>query len=59
MLRQTQGDNYYQKMDNKIKIVDLGYMDYQSAWDYQKDYHQKVIMGKEPDTLLLGEHEPV
>lgn len=59
MFRQAQGDNYFQKMDNKIKIVDLGYMDYQSAWDYQKDYHQKVIMGKEPDTLLLVEHEPV
>ena len=46
-------------MDNKIKTLDLGHMDYQSAWDYQKDYHQKVLMGKEPDTLLLVEHEPV
>ncbi|MBT3663886.1 MAG: lipoyl(octanoyl) transferase LipB, partial [Candidatus Marinimicrobia bacterium] len=59
MLRQTQGDNYYQKMDNKIKIVDLGYMDYQSAWEYQKDYHQKVLDGVSEDTLLLVEHEPV
>ena len=46
-------------MDNKIKTLDLGHMDYQSAWDYQKHYHQKVLMGKEPDTLLLVEHEPV
>ncbi|MBT4306858.1 MAG: lipoyl(octanoyl) transferase LipB, partial [Candidatus Marinimicrobia bacterium] len=46
-------------MDNKIKIVDLGYMDYQSAWEYQKDYHQKVLDGVSEDTLLLVEHEPV
>ena len=59
MLRQAQGDNYFQKMDNKIKIVDLGYMDYQSAWEYQKDYHQKVLDGVSEDTLLLVEHEPV
>jgi len=34
-------------------------MDYQSTWDLQKDYHQKVLIGKKPDTLFLVEHEPV
>ncbi|MEA1882101.1 MAG: lipoyl(octanoyl) transferase LipB [Candidatus Marinimicrobia bacterium] len=46
-------------MKNQIKFIDLGRMDYQSAWDYQKDYHQKVLLGQEPDTLLFVEHEPV
>ena len=42
-----------------IKVIDLGYMDYQSTWDLQKGYHQKVLNGDTPDTLLLVEHEPV
>ena len=42
-----------------IKVIDLGYMDYQSTWDLQKGYHQKVLNGDTPDMLLLVEHEPV
>ena len=34
-------------------------MSYNSAWDIQKKYHQKVLTGKEQDTLILVEHEPV
>ena len=34
-------------------------MSYNSAWDIQKNYHQKVLSGKEKDTLILVEHEPV
>ena len=34
-------------------------MSYNSAWDIQKNYHQKVLKGKEQDTLILVEHEPV
>ena len=34
-------------------------MSYNSAWDIQKNYHQKVLTGKEQDTLILVEHEPV
>ena len=34
-------------------------MSYNSAWDVQKNYHQKVLTGKEQDTLILVEHEPV
>ena len=32
---------------------------YNSAWDIQKEYHKKVVLGKEPDTLIIVEHEPV
>ena len=28
-------------------------------WYIQKEYHKKVVSGKEPDTLIIVEHEPV
>ena len=46
-------------MNNKIKILDLGRMDYKRSWDFQKNFHQDVLSGKENDTLILVEHEPV
>ena len=46
-------------MGTTINILDLGRMSYNSAWDIQKNYHQKVLTGKEQDTLILVEHEPV
>ena len=42
-----------------MNILDLGRMSYNSAWDIQKEYHRKVMSGKEPDTLIIVEHEPV
>lgn len=46
-------------MNNRIKILDLGRMDYKPSWDFQKNFHQDVLNGKETDTLILVEHEPV
>ena len=46
-------------MNQKINIVDLGRIDYQTAWDFQKEFHKKVQIGKEIDTLFLLEHDPV
>ena len=46
-------------MQSSINILDLGRMSYNSAWDIQKEYHKKVVSGKEPDTLIIVEHEPV
>tara|TARA_B110000438_G_scaffold82800_1_gene82536 strand:+ start:3449 stop:4096 length:648 start_codon:yes stop_codon:yes gene_type:complete len=46
-------------MISKIKIKDLGIVDYKSAWDFQKEYHGKVVKGVQPDTLFFVEHEPV
>lgn len=43
----------------KIKTQDLGRMNYQAAWDFQKDLQQEVISGTAKDTLILVEHEPV
>ena len=42
-----------------MNILDLGRMSYNSAWDIQKEYHKKVVSGKEPDTLIIVEHDPV
>ena len=42
-----------------MNILDLGRMSYNSAWDIQKEYHKKVVSGKEPDTIIIVEHEPV
>ena len=46
-------------MGTSINILDLGRMSYNSAWDIQKEYHKKVVSGKEPDTLIIVEHDPV
>ena len=46
-------------MNSRIKILDLGRMDYKPSWDFQKNFHQDVLSGKETDTLILVEHEPV
>ena len=46
-------------MQTKINILDLGKMEYKLTWDIQKEIHQKVLSKKEPDTLILVEHEPV
>ncbi len=34
-------------------------MGYNAAWDIQKEYHDNVLSGNEPDTLIFVEHEPV
>ena len=44
---------------NIIEITDLGHMDYQSAWELQKDIQNRVIAGQHGDILFLVEHEPV
>ena len=46
-------------MNSRIKILDLGRMDYKPSWDFQKNFHQDVFSGRETDTLILVEHEPV
>tara|TARA_B100001115_G_scaffold149911_1_gene119030 strand:- start:2779 stop:3429 length:651 start_codon:yes stop_codon:yes gene_type:complete len=46
-------------MNNQVKILDLGKMDYKPSWEFQKNFHKNVLVGKEADTLILVEHEPV
>ncbi|WP_114905763.1 lipoyl(octanoyl) transferase LipB [Ornithinimicrobium murale] len=35
------------------------YVDYQQAWDHQRQVHGQVVSGELPDTLLLLEHAAV
>ena len=35
------------------------YVDYQQAWDHQREVHAKVVAGELPDTVLLLEHAAV
>jgi lipoyl(octanoyl) transferase len=46
-----------------MRIVHLGFdpdfVDYEWAWERQREVHAKVVSGQEPDTVLLLEHQPV
>ena len=46
-----------------MRIVYLGldpdFVDYEWAWERQRELHAKVVEGLEPDTVLLLEHRPV
>lgn len=46
-----------------MDIEHLGFapdlVDYQRAWDYQRQVHAEVVAGQRPDTLLLLEHAAV
>ena len=46
-----------------MQVIRLGfapdYVDYQRAWDVQREIHAKVVAGEEPDTTLLLEHAAV
>jgi lipoyl(octanoyl) transferase len=38
------------------RIIKTGLLDYQTAWDWQRDLHQQRVTGEIPDTLILTEH---
>ena len=46
-----------------MQVIHLGFgpdfVDYQRAWDLQRDLHAKVVAGDEPDSTLLLEHAAV
>jgi lipoyl(octanoyl) transferase len=46
-------------MTQGLKFVDAGLVDYLEAWDLQREVHQRVVAGDDPDTVLLLEHPPV
>lgn len=39
-----------------LTIEKLGLVDYEAAWQLQKQYHQEIAQGSRPPTLLLLEH---
>ncbi|HET7304910.1 MAG TPA: lipoyl(octanoyl) transferase LipB [Segeticoccus sp.] len=46
-----------------MRMVHLGFapdlVDYQEAWERQREVHAAVVAGEEPDTVLLLEHDAV
>ena len=42
-----------------IQVLDLGLIEYETAWELQNQYANEVAEGKRPPTLLLLEHPPV
>jgi lipoyl(octanoyl) transferase len=46
-----------------IDVLRVGFgdaaVDYQAAWDLQRQVHSGVVSGSRPDTVLLLEHPPV
>ncbi|HEY3737104.1 MAG TPA: lipoyl(octanoyl) transferase LipB [Jatrophihabitans sp.] len=40
-------------------IIRAGLVPYQEAWDRQREIHEAVVAGTQPDTVLLLEHPPV
>jgi len=41
------------------EYVELGQVDYEEAWELQRQVHQEVADGVRPDAVLLLEHPPV
>jgi lipoate-protein ligase B len=41
------------------RLLDLGPRPYREVWDLQRKLHAAVAEGREPDTWLVVEHEPV
>ena len=42
-----------------MNFQEAGLVDYLAAWDLQRDVHERVTSGDQPDTVLLLEHPPV
>jgi lipoate-protein ligase B len=43
----------------KLNIIDLGLIEYETAWNLQNEYAAEIAEGKRPPTLLLLEHPHV
>ena len=44
---------------NRIKIIDLGFLDYKNSWNYQKELQKKVLIGDFSDSIIFVEHDSV
>ena len=42
-----------------VALKRLGEVDYESAWDLQRQFHEEISIGKRANTLLLLEHPPI
>jgi lipoyl(octanoyl) transferase len=44
---------------NDLRVIRAGVVPYLQAWERQRELHDAVVAGTEPDTVLLLEHPPV
>ena len=44
---------------NRIKIIDLGFLDYKNSWNYQKELQKKVLIGDCSDSIIFVEPDSV
>ena len=44
---------------NRIKIIDLGFLDYKNSWNYQKELQKNVLIGDCSDSIIFVEHDSV
>ena len=44
---------------NRIKIIDLGFLDYKNSWNYQKELQKIVLIGDCSDSIIFVEHDSV
>jgi lipoyl(octanoyl) transferase len=42
-----------------VALKRMGRIDYEAAWEIQRQFHDQVIEGIRPNTLLLLEHPPI
>lgn len=42
-----------------VALKRLGLVDYEEAWQIQRQFHMEVVAGARPNTLLLVEHPPI
>ena len=43
----------------RVRLLDLGVRPYREVWELQHRLHKEVREGREPDTWIVVEHEPV
>jgi lipoyl(octanoyl) transferase len=43
----------------QLQVIRAGLVDYELAWQRQRELHEAVVTGREPDTVLLLEHPAV
>jgi len=46
-------------LTGSTQILDLGVRPYREVWELQRRIHEAVRQGREPDTWIVVEHEPV
>jgi len=59
MVRQFIFKNLKKKENKKLNLINLGRLDYNIAWNKQKQAVENRKLGLIPDTLFMVEHDPV